>query len=681
MIRLVDILREHRQFFIVITLLTLITTFPTIVYVFNTDVFWHPAGEHRDVPFWDIWYGKQFLTGQASAFYTNQIFYPEGVSLRFHLFFIPHIIVVNALSILLPISNAYSLAYLLIIFLCALSAYVYLSWLFKDKWIALLGAVVFGLSPHVVGHPFQPQIACIATIPLATYYFHRGIVENRRAHVLVAGLLTGLTTIIVFYSYVCLLILLGFVALALAVARYREKRFWLNVALLILTISLSSLWRVYHLVTGSESLGEVAMWHGDEELGTAVESYFVNYANPWFGEKLESILGIFSRFRSSASSYLGYLPLLLIGIGLMKPGTRRKMAPWAGLCALFLILRLGSHVNVSGVIHYNIPLPKLYLNQLLPEVFVSFWEADFFMAGALLPLAVLTCYGLVALRKQFAVMAKPGIVLALIAIVALEYHIPVESERIFPEGDGTFSWERLAFLDWLEEEEGDIRLINLPMGRRNAKVYGLYQALSGYPHATGAISRTPDSAFDYIRGNLLLNTWNEKQTIDCMTVDRGAFVSGLAQLEADGFSHVVVHNEFKYWDRIKDSFRELEPAYADDYVWIYRLHDLGDSCNEEGTAHHSFASAYTDFLETNSRLDDSQGAAVVFTPTVRTADYFLRYLRYFTGVDRSVLTITGDDEATIKYKVPTPEQQTPSRSWKRRLRYGWSICHKFMTRN
>ena len=58
-------LRQHRHVLIVVILLTLLTTFPTIVYVFKTDVFWHPAGIHRDVyhKFWDAWYVKQFLTG------------------------------------------------------------------------------------------------------------------------------------------------------------------------------------------------------------------------------------------------------------------------------------------------------------------------------------------------------------------------------------------------------------------------------------------------------------------------------------------------------------------------------------------------------------------------------------------------------------------------------------------
>ncbi|MCE2471080.1 MAG: hypothetical protein J4G18_04120 [Anaerolineae bacterium] len=46
--RLLNALREHRHVFIVVILLTLVTTFPTIVYVFKTDVFWHPAGTSLD---------------------------------------------------------------------------------------------------------------------------------------------------------------------------------------------------------------------------------------------------------------------------------------------------------------------------------------------------------------------------------------------------------------------------------------------------------------------------------------------------------------------------------------------------------------------------------------------------------------------------------------------------------
>ena len=647
--RLLNALREHRHVFIVVILLTLATTFPTIVYVFKTDVFWHPAGTSLDVyiKMWDDWYGNQVLMGQADRYYTDLMFFPEGLSLASHPLFLPHSIVVNALQILLPFSNAFSLTYLLIIALCAFSAYAYLEWLFIDKWIALLGAVVVGFSPHVVGHPNHPDSAFIATIPAAIYCIHRGIYENRRVLVALAGLLTGITTVVILYVYVCLLFTLGFYVFALAIARWRDKRFWLNVMLLMAIIALSSYWRVYPLVANSESLASAANWHGHEEIHTDAISYFVNHNNPFLDRLFSSISSDVARNKLSSNSYLGYLPLLLISVGMLTTFTRRKMAPWVFLCALFLILRLGSYLVVNGAAFDYILLPKYYLNQLLPAVFNSFWEADHFMMGALLPFSVLVCYGLIALQKRFPLAARPGFVLALIIIVGFEYHIPVETERIFPEGDGAISNERLAFLDWLDKEDDDVRLINLPMGRRNSKIYNLYQALSGFPHAEGAISRTPESAFDYIRANLLLNNWYEKLPISCESVDRDVYLTGLAQLEEDGFSHVVYHLGFKYAEAIKDSFREAEPSYADEYVWIFNLKDFRDSCTNELSVRFGFTDAYAGTLQEHLIFDERRGTVVVFPPTMQANDHFMRYLRHFSQLNQDVITITTDEYANV----------------------------------
>ena len=63
---------------VIVTLLTLALTYPTISYVFRSDVFWLP-GDNFDVyiKYWDVWYGRQFLTGQADRFYTDLMFYPK----------------------------------------------------------------------------------------------------------------------------------------------------------------------------------------------------------------------------------------------------------------------------------------------------------------------------------------------------------------------------------------------------------------------------------------------------------------------------------------------------------------------------------------------------------------------------------------------------------------------------
>ena len=364
------------------------------------------------------------------------------------------------------------------------------------------------------------------------------------------------------YGFICLLITLGLAILALTVARWRDKRFWLNVALLILTISLASLWKVYPFLAASDSTLELAMWHGESEIRTDAISYAVNLKNPIYGRWLGTLAPLAASNHLSETSYLGYLPLLLIAAGLYNAATRRKMAPWVFLCALFLILRLGSRLTVNGTVYSGVILPKHYLNQLLPEVFVSFWEADLFMIGALLPLAVLVCFGLATLKERFALAAKPSFALALIAIVALEYHIPVSTDRVFPVGDGTISQERLAFLDWLDQEAGDVRLINLPMGRPHAKIYGLYQSLSGFPHAEGAISRTPDSAFDYIRANLLLNVLASAAAHQLRTGGPGRVSRWPGPAGSRWISLMsCFHRDIRDAAAVKASFRAAKPAY------------------------------------------------------------------------------------------------------------------------
>ena len=555
---------------------------------------------------------------------------------------------VNALSVFLPLPNAISLTYLLITAICAFSSYAYLLWLFKDKWIALFGAVVFGFSPHVVGHPYHPDIASLATVPLALYCFHRGLRERRTRLMVLAGLLTGLTTVISMYMYVCIVIMLGFYLCAFALSRLRDRRFWLDVLLLFLAIAVSSIWRVYPLMAGSEDIDEVAAWHGESELRSDALSYFINYRHPLIGPLAESISEFPPGGKISTTSYLGYLPLALILFGLFAHATRRRMLPWALLCAVFLVLRLGSYLNVNGILYPDIILPKYYLDQILPAVFESFWEVDNFMMGALLPFSVLVCFGLAAIQKRFAIAAKPVFILALAALVAAEYWIPVRGRVI--------SDEQVAYLDWLKEdgEPKDIRLINLPMGRRNSKLYNLYQALSGFPQAEGAISRTPEGAFDYFRANTLLKAWYDRRPVHCDTPEREAYLAGLAQLEQDGFSHIVYHRQLENWEDNEymiESFQGIQPSYGDDFVSIYRLQDLRDSCPRQLDAVQRFAFAIAETLKKPSILDERPGIVVIFPPTAGANDYFMRYLRVYSEIDTTVVTVTSDEQGSVNIEV------------------------------
>ncbi|MCY4060810.1 MAG: glycosyltransferase family 39 protein [Chloroflexi bacterium] len=648
--RILSLLRGHRHLLVIVTLLTLVMTFPTILYVFRTEVFWLPVGQDGDAltEIWDTWYGKLFLSGQADRFFSDRIFYPRGVSLVYHPLNLPYIVVINALQTIMPVSNAFSLAYMLIIFSSTLAAYVYLRWLMEDKWIALLGAIVFGFSPHVIGHPNHPNNALVATLPLIIYGFHRGIHEDRGKWVIVAGLLTGVTSVINIYAYVCAVLSLGLMICAFAASHWRSRRFWQLVSFLIAAIVISSLWRIYPMMASSQSLDAALEWRGGGEVRTDLISFFVNHGNPFAGTLVSDVLQPAGYWLSS-TSFLGYLPLVLIAVGLIWRRTRRPMLPWLALCIVFLVLRLGSFPRVNGIAYYDIQLPKHYLTEILPSVFRPFYEADNFQIGALLPLAVLTCYGLAALKSWRPIAGRAGFIILLVVVVASEYYIPVKN-WIFAKG-------QFAFLDWLAEEEDsrEIRLINLPLGRLNSKVYNLYQSLSGYPHAEGAVSRTPDSAFDYMRGNILLNAWHGQQPIHCEMVEQEAYRSGLAQLEEDGFSHIVFHHHdiIQDWEEIRESFHGIEPAFHNGFTSIYRLRDLHESCPGELSDRHRFTQDYADALQNSSLLAERHGLVLVFPPTTRVNDHFLRFLRHFAEIDRTIVTLSMDEQAKISIQSST----------------------------
>ena len=637
-------LRNHRHAFIIVALLTLVMTYPTIYYVFKTDLRWLPHGNSNDVfiNLWNTWYVEKIFAGQAELLYTNLMFYPEGVSLLYQPFIFPHVAMVNGLSLFLPLTNAYSLAYLVIICSAALSAYVYLLWLVKDKWIALFGAVVFGLSPYVTGYPNLPSFTFIAPIPLLLYCIHRGICERRPLLIVAAGLLTGATSLIVMYVYVTVLTLLGAFAFGLALSRWRDRNFWLLSLLLAATIAASSWWQVYPMIKNRPALEQAVAWHGEREVKTDLVSFFFNHDNPLTGRLPGAIIQLTGGGAIGKTfSYLGYLPLLLCGFGLANPFTRRKTLPWAFLCAGFLLLSMGSFLTIGGREFPDILLPKYYLNQMLPAIFGAFSVPHVFIIGALLPFAALSCFGLIALQRRLSSAAKPFFILTLLLVVAVEYYTPVQGNLI--------PFKRTSYLDWLtlDQTSDDIRLINLPMGRENSKVYNYFQALSGFPHAEGAISRTPDSALDYIKANPVLSVWNNLQSTNCVIHNQDDYLAGIRQLVDDGFSHIVHHRGRYHWERYIESFRYVDPAYSDDYVWVYRISDLRDSCPSDFLERHPIARAYVDALRQASAIDSRQGKIVLFPPSPEQGDHIRKYVRHFAPIDREVVTVASDDRGSV----------------------------------
>ncbi len=571
-------IHNHLHFIFITCVLIVVMTFPTIVYVFNTEVFWLPI-DSGDIwiEFWSAWYGKLILAGEADPLFTQLSFYPQGLSLAYHQYNVLHMLIFGTLQAILPASNAYNLTYMLIIFTTTLASYLYLQYIFNDKLTALFGAVMVGLSGYVLGRPMHPGVALLTTVPLSCYLLHRGFAEMQWTFIALSGIIIGFTAFVGLYIFICLLLTVGAYIIYFAACRWQDLRFWLMAAAMLTFVGICGLARTFPFLADETDLGGILDKTEGLETENDLLQFFINYENPLFNRLITN------RFTSSFvllpdpgrwnTSYLGYIPLLLITLGLIRKKYRRRMMPWLLLLLPFLLLRLGSFLTINGHVFNSIVLPKFTLNRLVPVVFDAFYATDHFQIGVLLPLAVLSCYGLLTFLDRFPTRRQSGIVLLLIALLAVEYYRS-------PPGGHIVLEEELAYLDWLaEESDVPVRLINLPMNRGNSKQYLFYQTLSGYPQVEGLATRTPPSAYDYIKANALLFSWHRRESIICTAENREKYQTAFAQLLEDGFSHVVLHYSLLQPGTIEGSFAGLEKAYDDEIVAIYRLEAFQPACS------------------------------------------------------------------------------------------------------
>ena len=566
--------RRHRLFLLGFPLLAILMTWPTIVYVFDSSLFWLPS-TNLDIwmKFWDAWRLPSILTDSGNYLFTDLLFYPHGLSLVYHNFSLPHMLVFGALQGAIPASNAYNLSFLLIVVGNGAAAYLYLLRLFRLRWLAFLGSVVFALSPFVLSQPHHPDVIFIAALPLSLYFLDRGIVEERWLWVGLSALIIASTLYTGMYIYVCLVFTVGLFLLVYAKRYWSSRVFWRRVILLALIVGSISFVRVFPLIEHSASFSEALDKSGGREQGNDLLASFLNPRHPLLPADFRAELAQ-QRQTMNDGAYLGYLPLLLLAYGLWRGANRRQMAPWLILLLLFSVLRLGSELVILGQRFENIVLPKHHLEQLLPLLFQPFWDTSLFHIGATLPLAILACFGLQTASRALTPRQLSAFGSLVLLVTAFEYYQPIRSWIIPPESE--------RYLAWLgsEDHQDSIRLAHWPMGRHESKIYGYHQSLSGYPHMEGLASRTPPAAYTYIDGNLILSAWRRDRSIRCLPAAREPYLAAWDQLMADGLSHIIVHQQTARIPTISASFAGLRPAYADDYAHVYRLGQLRESCDD-----------------------------------------------------------------------------------------------------
>ena len=242
-------LRKHWHVLLVVPLVVIVTTWPTFARIFDGDEFWLHGGQRdRWLDIWNAWHVERVLAGQADYYYTDTIFHPQGLSLAFQHIALPHALLLIVFNKFMPVDDAYNALYLLMLCFNALCGYVLIQHLLGDKWIALFGALVVGLSPHSLQGTTVPDIILIGTFPLAIYCFHRSLREDRWCFAALAGICVGVTAFIGMYTYVITLLTLGIYGFYQSLSRWRQAAFWRHLLLFAAVCLFISAFRVFPMI-------------------------------------------------------------------------------------------------------------------------------------------------------------------------------------------------------------------------------------------------------------------------------------------------------------------------------------------------------------------------------------------------------------------------------------------------
>ena len=90
----------------------------------------------------------------------------------------------------------------------------------------------------------------------------------------------------------------------------------------------------------------------------------------------------------------------------------------------------------------------------------------------------------------------------------------------------------------------------------------------------GIVGRTPSETYRYIEGNALLSRWAANAPLDCNEISGEAIRQAYAQLAADGFRYVVVHQPYGIVPGEFSDYLMSAPVYHDSSIIVFAVEDL-----------------------------------------------------------------------------------------------------------
>ena len=491
---------------------------------------------------WVDWWTRHVLTTPGeSLYYTDYLFYPNGVSLVFHSFSHVNTAISLALQPWMGQPAAYNVTILLAYLLSAFGMYLLVEYLTASTMAGIVAGTVFAFNPYHIYESAHPVLGSTQWMPLSVLFLIRWLRGRKRWHVIVAALfffLNAMTSwhLMIFFSLWLAVLSICYLALE------RHPPFWRRVGGLA----------AFALLAGLLVLP--CMWPLLREQLTASQPYMAVPADKGVPMDLRNlVLPPWIEPIGWADGYLGAVAVLLAGIGAWKGGKQARL--WLGSAVLFLLVAIGPHPSIHGKTIETITLPW-------SSVFVPLLRYPLrFQLLVMFGLAGAAGYGWRVVQNWLVRFRPWALVcsIGMLALLVLDYsHWP------FPTTVPVVS----PFYEQLALEPGDFAIAPLPTGRQTAKYYMYYQTIHGKKIIGGHVSRTPHDALQFVKEHPLLRLLRQVEPVSPEITDISRQFAGLSEA---GIRYLVLHKEQVSPDLIDQwkEFLSLLPAYEDDYLVAY----------------------------------------------------------------------------------------------------------------
>ncbi len=554
-------LREHLAVLIAYGLLTVFLTYPVAFRLFES-----LPGDGGDSNFyvWNLWWIKKALTDlHVNPFWTDYIFYPEGVSLIFHTL-VPYTgllgVPLQAFVGLVPANNLFIL---LSFVLSGYGAYLLLRYLVGDRCSAFLGGMIFAFCPykfaHLLGHVNLVITEWLPFYVLALLRLTDQAKEEKAGPSLRCGLFLLLVAFsdlsYLMYAFIFTALFVGYRIRTRGYRAFRERDYRklataLGLFLIgfapILVMAATALLRDGHI--------EVRRWGGATDFQADLFSFITpSPLHPLLGPLAQPIATMFRGNLAEATVFTGYLPLVLGLFAVAKlRSTERWVRFWSLALLVFFALSLGPFPRILGKGIKLIPLP--YHLIMRTPILNNLRVPSRFDIMIMLSLAVLAAFSCRRLFERIGIgMSRPLIFLGMLLIIVFEYlAIP------FP----TFTPSVPRIYEQIAREPGVFSLLQIPLGRTSGVTKGLgefpssfmfFQTVHEKRLVGGHISRVPNATIQPLAARPLLRSILELQgaNLPIGAIRDRPDRTHLDDLAALQVRYVIIHPPFDH-SRVRD---------------------------------------------------------------------------------------------------------------------------------